>query len=84
MFWVVAINSKKKVRERAIIPSIPTNILKTAFTLFSVETRAGTSTRTVVSVVNVDLSPFMINYLRDSVMLGANLTKSLSFGTLLE
>lgn len=84
MFWVVAINSKKKVRESAIIPSIPTKILKTAFTLFSVETRAGTSTRTVVSVVNVDLSPFMINYLRDSVMLGANLTKSLSFGTLLE
>ena len=82
MFWVVAINNKKKVRESAIIPSIPTKILNTAFTLLSVATSEGTSTRTVVSVVNVDLSPFIINYLRDSVIFGANFTNNLSFGTL--
>jgi hypothetical protein len=58
--------------------------LNTAFTLLSVSIRAGTSTKTVVSEVNVDLSPLIINYLRDSVMLGANLTKSLSLGTLFE
>lgn len=79
---MVAINNKKKVRESAIIPSIPIKILNTAFTLLSVETSEGTSTRIVVSVVNVDLSPFIMNYLRDSVILGANLTNNLFFGTL--